>query len=286
MSNNELQKFFDGLSSKQDEILEQLNQQSSKKDKWDKFDIWSKFLIALAGFCVAFAGSCFTYRYNQQQSLRAQDQDARDEQAKAQQMKITRVQAVGQLMQYLVGNDEKQKEMALLLAKELTDQRFFEELSRIIPGAGKVAALKEVALSGDEIAKQEARKGLAIIASGERKEDNKLAGTALESITPPDSLYTGIKGESIKIEVLPEGFEGESDFSATLDGKEIERKGNSFNFILNKEKGQASYLIMTFRFSTNPDARYKVKISGNNTVTHLVSNKGPSQSITIIFKIA
>lgn len=97
-------------------LLDQQNQLLNKvaalektqgKDGWDK-------LGALSGLLIALVGGLFSYLYSHEQSRQSQISENH-------QTKLEEVQTVGTFMQYLVGNDEASKSIALSEVENLLD---------------------------------------------------------------------------------------------------------------------------------------------------------------------
>lgn len=97
------------LLDQQDQLLNKVAalEKSQGKDAWDK-------LGALSGLLIALVGGLFSYLYTTQQSRQSQI-------SQNHQTKLEEVQTVGTFMQYLVGNDEASKSIALSEVENLLD---------------------------------------------------------------------------------------------------------------------------------------------------------------------
>lgn len=128
------QSFDDTLRqvlTKQDELIKKLSalEQKQTKDFWDK-------LGASTGLLVAIVGGIFSFLYSYHQSRL-------DKITEAHQQKLQEVQTVGTFMQYLVGNDDAAKSVALdevrsILSAEAAIQ-IVEELDAAKKATGNVA---------------------------------------------------------------------------------------------------------------------------------------------------
>jgi hypothetical protein len=293
MADDELKALMSQLIKSQNELLEEFrNNHPKKKDKWDKFSSVSAFT---SGVLIAILGLIFTNvyaerqaSYNNQQAAYNKQQAEHDNDLKVNQLRLTSIQAVGQFMPYLTGEDQAKREFALLLVGKLTDpaligQMDVGQLGTIFKGEGSIRALTTVALTGDEREKQTANTGLAEIALSSKGDEKKLATAALERVSAESqSLYTAKPGETIKVEIISE--KKPASLSASLDKKQLNIEGNSFTFALSNGKGQTSYLLVTTR--GNVGDVYRAQVSGSNaTLKHNIRQTDKEATHTFVFKI-
>jgi len=97
------------------------------KDKWDKFDIVSKFAVSVA---IALIAGLYTCSQNNLEKQR--------------QAKSTEVETLSKFMPYLSGTDEPAKKAALLAMRRISSTEFMTEIAQLYPSAGAVDALQAV----------------------------------------------------------------------------------------------------------------------------------------------
>jgi S1-C subfamily serine protease len=124
-----------------------------EKDFWDKLTASGPLI---GGVLVAIIGGIATYMYN------ARQQRATDHQA-AQELRVTRVQTLGELMPFLSSQDPRQVEAALVSIAELGDPELATSMAFIYKGEGGVGALERLAGGPDAAIAQTARATLASV---------------------------------------------------------------------------------------------------------------------------
>ncbi len=97
------------------------------KDKWDKFDIVSKFTVSVA---IALIAGLYTCSQNNLEKQR--------------QAKSNEVETLSKFMPYLSGTDQPAKQAALLAMRRISSTEFMTQIAQLYPSAGAVGALRAV----------------------------------------------------------------------------------------------------------------------------------------------
>ena len=99
------------------DILEELKSQRSKrKDFWDRLGPISTFISSVV---IGIAGLWFTYSYNMAQTANNDRQISLNQETKKNEARVLEMQAVEKFIPYLTTEDEKKKEVALLVITTL-----------------------------------------------------------------------------------------------------------------------------------------------------------------------
>jgi hypothetical protein len=150
MIDDELKKFLSGLVNQQKELAETLkSKEEKKKDFWDKFSAASTFI---SGVIVALVGLYFTHNYNEQQA-------ARDEILRTQQIRLAEVELVHKFIPQLNGN-ERDKKLALIAISSLGNTELATKLAVLDQSEGSKAALESILESGNAEEKSLAQRAL------------------------------------------------------------------------------------------------------------------------------
>jgi preprotein translocase subunit YajC len=105
--------------------VSELKPQQQNKDGWDK-------LGALSGLLIALVGGMFSFLYSYHQSQQ-------DSTTQAHQQKLQEVQTVGTFMQYLVGNDDAAKSVALDEVRSILSSQAAIQIVEELDAAKKAA---------------------------------------------------------------------------------------------------------------------------------------------------
>jgi len=124
-----------------DDILEELkSQRGKKKDFWDRLGPISTLLLGVVGLV-------FTYSYNMRQSEINAQQISQDQETKTYQARVLEMQAVEKFIPYLTTEDEKKKEVALLVITTLGSPEFATQFAKLNPSKGTQAAADKIMAS-------------------------------------------------------------------------------------------------------------------------------------------
>lgn len=131
----------DGQRATLDDVLAELKSpRSKKKDFWDRLAPVSTLILGVAGLW-------FTHSYNERQAQNAERQAQQDVEAKRQQARVLEMQAVEKFVPYLTNDDERQKEVALLIITTLGSPEFATQFARLNPSKGTQAAADRIMAS-------------------------------------------------------------------------------------------------------------------------------------------
>ncbi|MDO8787900.1 MAG: hypothetical protein Q7J42_07500, partial [Sulfuritalea sp.] len=136
MSENELPK-----ATLDDVLVELKSLNAKKKDLWDQL---TPALAILSSFILGCAGLWFTQSYNDRQAQVAERQSEQDHQTKKHQSRILEMQTVEKFLPYLTANNERQKEVALLVITTLGSPEFATQFAKLDPSTGTQAAAEGV----------------------------------------------------------------------------------------------------------------------------------------------
>jgi uncharacterized protein len=160
MSESELENLVNKLVEEQRQLTELVGKLAETKprgkDRWDKFSALSTFVSSVL---IAAIGLWFTTSYTRQQGKK-------DEDAKAQQNQISKVQVIAQLMPFLTGS-EQNKQYALVAISALGDTSLAARIASLTPTQGSATALRSIS------------------ESGATEEDRKIATEALRNLRIP-----------------------------------------------------------------------------------------------------
>jgi hypothetical protein len=159
MSEQHLDEVLKELAAQQKSVAEALERGAKKeKDSWDKFSALSTFLSTVI---IALIGSVFTFVYNLNESNRNRI-------LKEQEMRVSRIQTLEKFIPHLNGS-EQEKRLAILAISSLGDAELATKLAALYPSEGTVAALKDIATSGQKAERDLANKALQGIFDQQRK---------------------------------------------------------------------------------------------------------------------
>jgi len=128
-----------------DDVLVELKSLNTKrKDVWDRLGPLSAFISSVV---LGVASLWFTQSYNNRQAEIAVIQGKQDQETKKHQTRVLEMQAVEKLLPYLTTNDEKQKEVALLVITTLGSPEFATQFARLKPSEGSQAATDRIMAS-------------------------------------------------------------------------------------------------------------------------------------------
>ena len=125
-----------------DDLLAELKAQGArKKDLWDRLPLISTFISTVV---LGVAGLWFTHSYNQRQAAIVELQARQDQENKKQQARILEMQAVEKFVPYLTTDDERKKEVALLVITTLASPEFATQFAKLNPSQGTLAAADRI----------------------------------------------------------------------------------------------------------------------------------------------
>ncbi len=125
-----------------DDLLAELKAQGArKKDLWDRLPMISTFISTVV---LGVAGLWFTHSYNQRQAAIVEMQARQDQENKKQQARILEMQAVEKFVPYLTTDDERKKEVALLVITTLASPEFATQFAKLNPSQGTQAAADRI----------------------------------------------------------------------------------------------------------------------------------------------
>lgn len=128
-----------------DDVLAELKAQGArKKDLWDRLPQVSTFISTVV---LGIAGLWFTHSYNERQSAIVEQQTRQDQENKKQQARILEMQAVEKFVPYLTTDDERKKEVALLVITTLGSPEFATQFAKLNPSQGTQAAADRIMAS-------------------------------------------------------------------------------------------------------------------------------------------
>ena len=128
-----------------DDILAELKLQAGKKkDFWDRLGPVSTFMSTVV---LGLVGLWFTHSYNERQAQNAERQVRQDMETKRQQARVLEMQAVERFVPYLTKDDEREKEVALLIITTLGSPEFATQFARLNPSKGTQAAADRIMAS-------------------------------------------------------------------------------------------------------------------------------------------
>ncbi len=128
-----------------DDILEELkSQRSKKKDVWDRLGPISTFISSVV---LGVAGLWFTYSYNMAQTANNERQISLNQETRRNEARVLEMQAVEKFIPYLTTEDEKKKEVALLVITTLGSPEFATQFAKLNPSKGTQAAADRIMAS-------------------------------------------------------------------------------------------------------------------------------------------
>lgn len=128
-----------------DDILVELKSlNTKKKDAWDRLGPLSAFISSVV---LGVASLWFTQSYNNRQTEIAANQGKQDQETKKHQTRVLEMQAVEKFLPYLTTNDERQKEVALLVITTLGSSEFATQFAKLKPSEGSQAATDRIMAS-------------------------------------------------------------------------------------------------------------------------------------------
>ncbi len=128
-----------------DDVLAELKSQGARrKDFWDRLPQVSTFISTVV---LGIAGLWFTHSYNERQSAIVEQQTRQDQENKKQQARILEMQAVEKFVPYLTTDDERKKEVALLVITTLGSPEFATQFAKLNPSQGTQAAADRIMAS-------------------------------------------------------------------------------------------------------------------------------------------
>lgn len=211
------------------------------KDRWDKFDIGSKFAVSIA---IATIAGAYTYTQNSLEKQR--------------QLKSLEVETLAKVMPYLMGKDETAKKTALLAIRRIASTDFMTEVAQIYPSQGSVAALQAV-VDSPTATKDDRRLAAAAMSAtritgksysfgtpGSAADDQEIApGQALSLVQPEDITKSDFSGY-----FLAQQPPGTTGLMRRLDP-------TKFYLACRYDSGVADYLRSHLVTVTNPHDRSK-----------------------------
>ena len=133
-----------------DDLLDELKSQRGKsKDNWDRFTSVSNFISSVV---LGAVGLWFTHSYNERQAQIVEHQGKQDQMEKEHQGRILEMQAVEKFMPYLTADDERKKEVALLVITTLGNPEFATQFAKLNPSKGTQAATDRIMAGATETA--------------------------------------------------------------------------------------------------------------------------------------
>lgn len=127
----ELLGSLETLIEQEKKLLESIeNQQSGRKDLWDRFSTISTFLSSVV---VAVIGLYITTEYNENQALRASE-------TQKYQTRVLEMQTIEKFIPHLSGKEEETKKVALLALTSLGSPEFATRFAQLSPSKGTQAA--------------------------------------------------------------------------------------------------------------------------------------------------
>ena len=127
-----------------DVVAELKSHGDSKKDFWDRLAPASAFISSVV---LGVAGLWFTKSYNDRQAQIAEVQSQRDQENKKHQARVLEMQAVEKFLPYLTADDERKKEVALLVITTLGSPEFATQFAKLNPSKGTQAAADRIMAS-------------------------------------------------------------------------------------------------------------------------------------------
>lgn len=125
-----------------DDVLAELKSQGvKKKDFWDRLAPASTFISSVV---LGIAGLWFTHSYNESQAQIADRQNQQDQETKKHQARILEMQTVEKFIPYLTTDDERKKEVALLVITTLGSPEFATQFAKLNPSTGTQAAADRI----------------------------------------------------------------------------------------------------------------------------------------------
>lgn len=131
-------------STLDDLVAELKSHADSKKDFWDRLAPASAFISSVV---LGVAGLWFTKSYNDRQAQIAEVQSQRDQENKRHQARVLEMQAVEKFLPYLTADDERKKEVALLVITTLGSPEFATQFAKLNPSKGTQAAADRIMAS-------------------------------------------------------------------------------------------------------------------------------------------
>lgn len=125
-----------------DDLLTELKAQRDKsKDFWDRLAPASAFISSVV---LGVLGLWLTHDYNVRQTQIIERQSEQDRVEKQHQARILEMQAVEKFVPYLTTDDERQKEVALLVISTLGSPEFATQFAKLNPSKGTLAATDRI----------------------------------------------------------------------------------------------------------------------------------------------
>lgn len=125
-----------------DDLLAELKAQRGKsKDFWDRLAPASAFISSVV---LGVLGLWLTHSYNERQAQIIERQGEQDRVEKRHQARILEMQAVEKFVPYLTTDDERKKEVALLVISTLGSPEFATQFAKLNPSKGTLAATDRI----------------------------------------------------------------------------------------------------------------------------------------------
>lgn len=125
-----------------DDLLAELKAQRGKsKDFWDRLAPASAFISSVV---LGVLGLWFTHSYNERQAQIIEHQGQQELVEKRHQARILEMQAVEKFVPYLTTDDERKKEVALLVISTLGSTEFATQFAKLNPSKGTQAATDRI----------------------------------------------------------------------------------------------------------------------------------------------
>lgn len=120
------------------------------KDIWDIVDCVSGLI---SGAVIALIGVFITYQYNKRQQTSLEAHNAMN-------VSVEQVRTIRELIPYLISENEREREIALLLVAKLNDPEFTFEFAGMSSSEGAASALKKMSLDSNPAISIPAKKAL------------------------------------------------------------------------------------------------------------------------------
>lgn len=128
-----------------DDVLDELR--SHRRREKDFRDSLGPILTFISSLVIGATGAWFTWSYNMAQSAANERQHSQAQAAKKHESRILEMQAVEKFMPYLTAENEKKKEVALLVITTLGSPEFATQFVRLNPSQGTRAATDKIMAS-------------------------------------------------------------------------------------------------------------------------------------------